>query len=298
MGRANITCFPLNDTASEVIGYAVDDIAYERSGSGPPMLLLHGCPATRTLWSPVVPALARHRTIVALDLPGFGASPLPAEPDAMSLESLVTTLLDFASRRGFDRFDLVGHSFGGAIGASIAAAAPERITSLAMIAPMGFEMPPAARLARTRLVRGAAPALWRLLPHVLRRAIVRASSRANYGPAHRPERARQIAGELDRDDALRAVTWLVGGFDYDEYRRRLERLEAERHVPTMLVGARRDRIVPFAHFESLCTLMPDARRCEYDDGVHVLMWQHPDRLAREIVEFAGEAERRLTIQGA
>ena len=54
-------------------------LAYARSGTGPPLVLLHGIGSSRQAWDPVVPALAGRFTVIAVDLPGFGDSaPLPA----------------------------------------------------------------------------------------------------------------------------------------------------------------------------------------------------------------------------
>jgi pimeloyl-ACP methyl ester carboxylesterase len=249
------------------------------------MLLVHGCPATHTLWNPLVPSLARHRTLYAIDLPGFGASHTPKHSSTLELRRLTTMLLAFAEKHGLERFDLVGHSFGGALAASMAAEAPERVRSLVMVSPMGCDAPPAARLARTLLVRRVVAPLWRALPGAVRRAVVRASTHVNYGPAYVPARGEQIAAELDRDDAISAICQLVAGFDYAEYRRRLERLEEQRAVPTLLLGARQDRVVPYRHFETLRSILRSAESGEFDDGVHVLMWQHPEPIAEQIIRF-------------
>ncbi|HVK37573.1 MAG TPA: alpha/beta fold hydrolase [Candidatus Kapabacteria bacterium] len=266
-----------------------DHIAFERTGSGPPMILVHGCPATHTLWRPLLPALARHRTLYAIDLPGFGASPAPADPTELAPARLARAILAFARRQGLERFDLVGHSFGGAIAAEAATEAPERVASLVMVAPMGTIAPPAARLARSWAVRSLVAPAWRLVPRPLRRTIVRIGSRANYGPAYVPERGREIARELDRPDALRAICRLVGAFDYDEYRARLERLQRERTVPTLLIGACRDRVVPFEHFVALRRIVARAEHEELADGVHVVMWQHPEPIAERIIGFIEHA---------
>lgn len=50
-------------------------VAYERSGSGEPLLLLHGIGHHRQAWDPVISVLAVERDVIAVDLPGFGASP-------------------------------------------------------------------------------------------------------------------------------------------------------------------------------------------------------------------------------
>ena len=63
-------------------------LAYTRSGSGAPLVLLHGIGLNRQSWNPVVPALARQFDVIAVDLPGFGdsapATPAEAGPRALA----------------------------------------------------------------------------------------------------------------------------------------------------------------------------------------------------------------------
>ena len=55
-------------------------LAFTRSGAGAPLVLLHGIGLSRHSWDPVIPALAGHFDVIAVDLPGFGDSePLPPE---------------------------------------------------------------------------------------------------------------------------------------------------------------------------------------------------------------------------
>ena len=49
-------------------------LAYDRTGSGPPLVLVHGLGSCKEMWQPVVPLLARTRDVITVDLPGFGAS--------------------------------------------------------------------------------------------------------------------------------------------------------------------------------------------------------------------------------
>src|ERR1700761_5319844 len=70
-------------------------LAYTRSGSGAPLVLLHGIGLNRQSWNPVVPALARQFDVIAVDLPGFGDSALasPAQAGPRALAEAVAGLL-------------------------------------------------------------------------------------------------------------------------------------------------------------------------------------------------------------
>jgi pimeloyl-ACP methyl ester carboxylesterase len=81
-----------------------------RRGTGRPVLLVHGLGATSRSWDPILPGLARHREVVAVDLPGFGESPpLPGE---VSIATLADALQAFLEEDGLQAVDTVGSSMG------------------------------------------------------------------------------------------------------------------------------------------------------------------------------------------
>jgi pimeloyl-ACP methyl ester carboxylesterase len=84
-------------------------IGYERSGAGPPLVLIHGGTADRTRWTPVLSALAQHRTVYAVDRRGRGGS---GDADAYALEREFEDVAAVVSSIG-GPVDLLGHSFGG-----------------------------------------------------------------------------------------------------------------------------------------------------------------------------------------
>ena len=111
-------------------------LAYTRSGAGAPLVLLHGIGSSRHAWGPVVPALAAHFTVIAVDLPGFGDSrPVPAhiEPTPAALAAAVAQLLDDL---GLARPHLAGNSLGGWVALELAAIRP--IASLTLLSPAGL----------------------------------------------------------------------------------------------------------------------------------------------------------------
>ena len=102
-------------------------------GSGPPILLLHGYPQTHVMWHKVAPKLARHYTVVAPDLRGYGDSDKPpaAEGD-LSVYCKRTTAQDQVAvmeALGFDSFHVVGHDRGARVAQRMALDHPERVRS-------------------------------------------------------------------------------------------------------------------------------------------------------------------------
>jgi pimeloyl-ACP methyl ester carboxylesterase len=107
-------------------------IAYRELGEGPPVLLIHGWPTSSLLWRNVMPAIARANRVIAIDLPGFGASdkPVDAPYDLPYFQAAVDGLLDALE---LDRVGVAGHDLGGPVAVHHAIHRPERTTSLALL---------------------------------------------------------------------------------------------------------------------------------------------------------------------
>ncbi len=106
------------------------------TGSGPPVVALHGPAAHAGTWLSVLPALAAEHRVIAPDLPGQGASPvlppLTAERVIEWLDALVDQTCDQPPI-------VIGHLTGGAIAARFAAREPARLNALVLVVPMGLE---------------------------------------------------------------------------------------------------------------------------------------------------------------
>ncbi len=101
---------------------------YRQAGQGAPLLLLHGWGGSSRHWYLTMQELATIRTVYALDMPGYGKTPPLHGPS--SAERQAACVLEFADKMGLERFDINGHSFGGAVAAYLAAHHPERINRL------------------------------------------------------------------------------------------------------------------------------------------------------------------------
>lgn len=87
-------------------------IAYDITGNGPPVLLLHGFPQTRAMWHAIAPTLARDFTVITADLRGYGDSTKPPRMQDMSFRAMARDQVALMAHLGFERFHLVGHDRG------------------------------------------------------------------------------------------------------------------------------------------------------------------------------------------
>lgn len=114
------------------------DIAYiDSGGDGPPIVLVHGLSSWMGFWEYQIPELARTHRVIALDLPGYGASGRPDAPYTPPwYADIVASLMD---DRGVLRAAVMGHSMGGQIAITLALSHPERVSALVLSAPAGIE---------------------------------------------------------------------------------------------------------------------------------------------------------------
>ena len=111
-------------------------------GNGPPLLLIHGWPENWYAWRHVMPALARDFTVIAVDQRGIGLSDKPAT--GYDTGTLAGDLVSMMSALGHDRFAVVGHDTGFAIGYALASDHPERVDRIALAEIPGPPAPAAS----------------------------------------------------------------------------------------------------------------------------------------------------------
>jgi 2-hydroxy-6-oxonona-2,4-dienedioate hydrolase len=123
-------------------------------GHGPPLVLLHGASGSWTHWIKNIQPLARHFRVLAPDLPGFGDSDMPPEPNtAQAIAGLVALGLDVLVSPSA-QVDIAGFSFGGIIGGLVAARLAWRVRTIVLLGSGGLafgraEMPPLRRVDST-----------------------------------------------------------------------------------------------------------------------------------------------------
>ncbi|MCK2215037.1 alpha/beta hydrolase [Actinomadura sp. ATCC 31491] len=135
------------------------DLAFERRGTGAPLILIHGIGHHWQAWLPVMDRLAATRTVIALDLPGFGDSPgLPAGTP-YTAESLADAVESFCALLGVREPAVAGNSLGGYLALELASRGVVR--SAVAFSPAGFWSRSEYVYARTllRALRATARAL-------------------------------------------------------------------------------------------------------------------------------------------
>jgi pimeloyl-ACP methyl ester carboxylesterase len=264
----------------EVVGSWVN---YVEMGEGPPLVLVHGLSGAWQNWLEQIPHFSDSHRVIALDLPGFGASPMP--PWEISIPAYGRFLRDFCERLGIESCALVGNSMGGFVATEVAISDPERVEKLVLVSAAGItwaraRREPAAMIGRVG--RAALPLVLRFQMSGIRRPRLR--RRAFQGVFHEPGSLRRevlwenFAPAMTSPGYFDAITNLFG---YD-IRDRLEEIE----VPTLIVWGRNDRVVPVpAALAYKKRIGENAELVIFDECGHVPQIERPVRFNRLLERF-------------
>ena len=119
--------------APEVLAGPLGPIAYDISGSGPPLVLLHGFPQTRAMWHRIAPDLAQHYTVICPDLRGYGASAKPDGVGHYSFRAMGDDIRALLDHLGIARAHIAGHDRGARVAHRFALDSPSRLRTLTVM---------------------------------------------------------------------------------------------------------------------------------------------------------------------
>ena len=240
------------------------------------VLLVHGLGQwSEIAWSRLVARMSPARRYVAIDLPGLGRS---EKPDVRYDRAyFAAALADVAQTLGTERYALAGHSLGGFLAAGHAAAHPQAVTHLALIAPAGF-----ARVRRWYAYGLAARWLSAAAQLQPPRAVLAAiARRAVFDPASlQPDEFEMMLAQAADPRVRRTFARLYGAIVplLNEHTRILEEF-ARYRGPVCAVWGAHDRFIPRRSIAAVERVYPHAMRVVLARSAHLPMIEEPDTTA-------------------
>jgi pimeloyl-ACP methyl ester carboxylesterase len=267
------------------------------SGELEPIVFVHGLGGQWQNFLENIPRAAQERRVIAVDLPGFGATPEPR--DKITIPGYGRCVDAVCEKLSLGRVDMVGNSMGGYIAAEVAIQFPERIDQLILVSAAGITSADIAR--RPILTAGRiATAMVSYGAARHRQIASRPKSRhmalalvARYPSLLRADLAYEGfikgAGKPGFDDALRAC------LEYD-FRDRLPEIRQ----PTLIVWGEKDSIIPVRDAHEFERLISDSRKVVMRDTGHIPMAERPETFNDLMMEFlaeTGPASARESVDG-
>jgi pimeloyl-ACP methyl ester carboxylesterase len=266
-----------------------------------PVLFVHGLGGSSLNWTDLMGLLAQPPATAqagpelaceAMDLPGFGRSPAPADGD-YSVSAHAAAVIALISQRGNWPVHLAGNSLGGAVCTRVAGRRPDLVRTLTLVSPALPDWRP--RLHPLRLAVLCSPGLGTWLMNGVERLPAEARSARTIRDVYRdpsllhPKRRLEEAAELARRDALgyanEALISSARGL-VAEYARRgagsLWRDAARVTAPTLVIHGSHDKLVNPATSSRAARVFGNARVVVLPRLGHVAMMERPDLVAREM----------------
>jgi len=253
---------------------------YYRVGTGEPLVLIHGIGSRWQIWNPVLPYLEPKRDVIALDLPGFGASPIAPHDAPPGLETLRHSITELIDELGLDRPHVAGNSLGGWLALELAKRGLVR--SATALSPAGFwrngfesgfaRASLNATIAATKLLRPFADSLME-------------------SPAARVAALGQVFGHPSRIPPADAAGTVRAAADAPSFAETLTAMMPEHfsggeeiEVPVTIAWGELDRLLLPRQAARAAQLVPSARSLWLYDCGHVPTYDDPEQVAGVLLE--------------
>lgn len=283
----------MSDSAAGADGERTADlfgqrIAFRDHGAHgrPVVLLVHGLGGSSAGWGPALDLLARDVRVIAVDLPGFGAS--GKERGDYSLGSFTNTLRDLLNYLEITDVTVAGHSMGGGVALMFSYQYPELVTGLVLVSAggLGAEVTP---LLRAATIPGSSAGLrllgTRAVGHLMRTGTELARKLApNYATG-----LEQLSlgfasfADVGARDAFQSTARSI--IDWQGQRvSATSRLHLTRGKPLLFIHGDPDPFIPLAHSLAAHTSLEDSTLEVFPDAGHYPYLKDPQRFARLVLE--------------
>lgn len=254
-------------TKLEVAGI---DLELFDSGSGAPLLFLHGAGGFAPNHPYVAPLSAKHR-LIAPSHPGFGASDLPDWLDRP--DDIAHIHLELLDRLKLKEVDMIGCSVGGWIAAEMASMAPERFKRLVMVGPVGIKVGPADKLDIPDIFAMSAADVAKITHH----------DPAKMTPDMSKMADEQMAVMFRNRETLALLVW-EPWMHNPKLKHWLHRIAC----PALFIRGASDGLVSDAYMQAYAKLLPNARTMTVPDAGHVPHIERTEAFASAVLKFLGD----------
>jgi pimeloyl-ACP methyl ester carboxylesterase len=288
-----------NDTTTKTVQLTAGPVSYRESGSGDPILFVHGFLNDAELWREVIPLLDGDFRCIAPTWP-LGSHGAAMKPDAdLSPPGLAQTVADFMDALELEDVTLVGNDTGGAICQIVATRHPERIGRLVLTPCDAYDNFLPAMFKPLEMLARVPGAIWGI-GQSLRLKVVRHAPNGfgwlvKSGPDAELTRA-WVEPALKDAGVRRDIAKILRGIS-ERYTMEAAQRLADFDRPTLIAWAPEDRFFKFEHAERLAATIPNARLERIEDSYTYVSLDQPRRLADLVSAFVRESQSSPAAAG-
>ena len=252
-------------------------LAYDEAGAGELVVLLHGFPLSRRMWSEQLRGLSARYRVVAPDLRGHGETPVA--DGVATMEAMADDVLELVDQLGVrDRFVLGGLSMGGYVALAFARRHPERLRGLILLDTRAAADTPEAAMTRVKtaqvvLAMGVTTVVDSMLPRLFGQPAL----------VHHLDRVQAIKSIMERTRPEGVAAALKGMACRADSRPELARIS----VPTLVLVGDVDVITPPAESELMARSIPGARLAVIPGAGHMAPVEEPEIVNQVLLDFLG-----------
>lgn len=244
-------------------------LAYERRGTGAPLVLLHGYPLDHRIWDDVAPLLADTFELIIPDLRGFGGSSTVDTFSAM--EDYAADIAALLDQLEIQKAAIVGHSMGGYVALAFARLYPNRVTGLGLVSSQVLADPPDRKEGR---YKSAAEVADKGIG-----SVVAAMAPKFTSDARLQEFAKQVMEGQEPAGYIGALKAMAERVDSTP-------LLSSFNFPVVLVHGDADALIPVDRAREVKAAIPDAHLIEVSGAGHVPMLEAPQKTAEALKHLA------------
>jgi pimeloyl-ACP methyl ester carboxylesterase len=273
-------------TSQDVVRVDGLNVHYKDTGpkDAPVVLLLHGFGSSLQTWDVWAAQLEKDYRVIRLDLPGFGLTG-PSPLHDYSERGDLATLTHFVDQLGVASYSIIGHSMGGKMAWSLAAADAKRVNALVLIAPDGF---PEAKDIGTKPY--AVPGIMGMMKFCLPKYLVRKSIEpAFFDPNALSDSLVDRYYDMLRAPGVRAaILERANQTTYTDPVPRLMKITA----PTLLIWGEKDRMIPSSNAQSYAKVLPSSKTVLLPNLGHLVQEEQPELALTHVTDFLNSTVKR------
>lgn len=249
-------------------------LAFDDFGSGTPVVLLHGFPLSRAMWRPQVePLVDAGFRVILPDLRGFGDSGGSIESGMDDYVDDLVLLFDYL---GIEKAVVGGMSMGGYVLFNLLERFPQRVSGAMFIVTRAAADDETGRQKRNELIDAVQSGDRLAVPDTFAGVLF-----AETTPDENPQLVAEVRQWMESTGPQGLVGGLVAMRERADYAERLEQFR----LPSLVVGADRDRAVPLEHYEVLMERLPDAEGTVLVGAGHMANLEKPQPFNRALARF-------------
>lgn len=254
---------------------------YKDTGSGIPIVLLHGFCETHAVWDEFINHLQGDFRLLVPDIPGFGASDLP-ENNPLSLEHTALILNDWLTGNVGEKVVVIGHSLGGYLALAMAFNRPGLFSGLGLFHSTAFSDTPDKKMNRNKAIEfvernGVIPYISSFVPTLF---------------------AHPAADAIEKMTAIAEKTRSATIIAYQQAMRdRPDRRDVlmSLNIPVLFIGGDKDGIIPPQDLGEQKKLVKMAEFHMLPDTGHMGMLENPKKTAEIVGDFAGLCGQKTAV---